>query len=480
MPPTWGVASRTRLRAFCRLNSRSSTGLPCIANRGLRLPGRGSSGPNLITNGTFTAEDVVSVLPLVVNIYRQISGWTANFMIIPREQSLSQFLVIDGLFWVARVYPTAFNLGVTINGVLVDPSAVFSVNSGAWTQHSITWTNASLNGTFTLAIRQMTGGGERDFGLDDICLREVCEADFTFQNLDNCGKVQFTSTSTGPAPLQYCWDFDGDPTTCESTLPNPMWQFPTCGNYNVCLTISGNGCVTTICQTVVIVDNTPPIANCVGGLSIIMNSNCTASLSANDVNLGSSDECPFQLSISQSSFTQCGVYPVVLTVTDWCGNASTCTAPINVVELVAPVIGYCPNNVAVVGTIGPNGLCTGYVVPLPTPFASDNCDPLVALTNNAPPSGFFPAGTTAVLWTATDDCGNNATCSYTVHVGCDSWGAASQYLVANGNFALGSMWDSIWFGLGQWCGLRRWSLWNLQQFQRFLWQLGAVGCVFGT
>jgi hypothetical protein len=70
---------------------------------------------------------------------------------------LSQFLVIDGhptaaadvwtqpinvsagktycfSFWVARVYPTAFNLGVTINGVLVDPSAVFSVNSGAWTQ----------------------------------------------------------------------------------------------------------------------------------------------------------------------------------------------------------------------------------------------------------------------------------------------------------------------------------------------------------
>lgn len=441
-------------------------------------PAGGSSGPNLITNGSFTLGDVgFGSLPLgcacganthcvLPKFTDKCPGWTANFYDHTYGNNpLSQFLVIDGnpnaaadvwtnqvnvspgktycfSFWVASVYTQQFDLGVTLGGVLVTPTATYTVNSTGWTQYSITWVNASLSGLQQIAIRQMTGGAQRDFGLDDICMREVCEADFTFQNLDNCGKVQFTSTSTGPAPLQYCWDFDGDPTTCESTLPNPMWQFSTCESYNVCLTISGNGCVATICQTVVIVDNTPPIASCVGGLSIIMNANCTASLSPNDVNLGSSDECPFQLSISQSTFTQCGVYPVVLTVTDWCGNTSTCSAPINVVEMVPPVIDYCPNNVAVVGTIGPNGLCTAYVVPFPTPFASDNCDPFVVLTNNAPPSGFFPAGATAVTWTATDDCGNTATCSYNIYVGCDSCacdGPPSQNLVANGNFTLGNV-----------------------------------------
>jgi hypothetical protein len=197
-------------------------------------PAGGSAGQNLISNGTFTAGDVgFGSLPLncgcadnshcvLPKFTDKCGGWTANFYdhtYGPTAHPLSQFLVIDGhpttaadvwtqpvnvtsgktycfSFWVASVYPTAFNLGVTINGVLVDPSAIFSVNSGAWTQHSITWLNVSLNGTFPLTIQQMTGGAERDFGIDDICLREMTPGCV-------CGSFTDMYIRTGPgAPSQ--------------------------------------------------------------------------------------------------------------------------------------------------------------------------------------------------------------------------------------------------------------------------------------
>src|SRR5439155_1452873 len=52
-------------------------------------------------------------------------------------------------------------------------------------------------------------------------------------------------------------------------------------------------------------------------------------------------------------------------------------------------------------------------VSLGTPTVSDNCS-AVGFTNNAPAT--YPAGTTTVIWTATDACGNSAICTQTVTV----------------------------------------------------------------
>jgi hypothetical protein len=68
---------------------------------------------------------------------------------------------------------------------------------------------------------------------------------------------------------------------------------------------------------------------------------------------------------------------------------------------------------------GPAILCpadihntVGQTVTLGTPRVTDSVDPNPVVSNNAPAS--FPAGTTTVMWTATDDTGNSASCQQQV------------------------------------------------------------------
>lgn len=82
-------------------------------------------------------------------------------------------------FWSKNVYGTmpsaAVEVGVYINGTLQVPLAI--VNTVIWKQYTITWT-AGTTGLVPLKLRQMTGGGYRDFGIDDIffgfCKKDHC------------------------------------------------------------------------------------------------------------------------------------------------------------------------------------------------------------------------------------------------------------------------------------------------------------------
>src|ERR1035441_1998307 len=69
----------------------------------------------------------------------------------------------------------------------------------------------------------------------------------------------------------------------------------------------------------------------------------------------------------------------------------------------------CPSNISVMAT-GPAGATLFYTV-----TASGGCTTPTVVAN--PPSGStFPIGTTTVTATASDTCGNSATCSFTVTV----------------------------------------------------------------
>jgi hypothetical protein len=75
-----------------------------------------------------------------------------------------------------------------------------------------------------------------------------------------------------------------------------------------------------------------------------------------------------------------------------------------------PVI-VCLND-TIVGCEGPDGTQVDY----PMPTASDNCPGPVQVTCAPPPGSRFTMGTTAVLCTAIDSCGNAAQCSFSVTV----------------------------------------------------------------
>lgn len=162
-----------------------------------------------------------------------------------------------------------------------------------------------------------------------------------------------------------------------------------------------NPCSTVVNEFDVIVsDITPPIA-IAQNLTVSLNANGTAAITAAQINNGSSDNCGVaSISLSKTGFdcSNVGTNNVTLTVTDVNGNVSTATAVVTVIDDIKPSI-TAPAMVSVVNT---PGACMA-AVNLGTPETSDNCG-VASVTNNAP--ALFPVGTTIVKWTVTDIHGN--------------------------------------------------------------------------
>ncbi|MBK6281837.1 MAG: HYR domain-containing protein [Draconibacterium sp.] len=110
----------------------------------------------------------------------------------------------------------------------------------------------------------------------------------------------------------------------------------------------------------------------------------------------------------------CGGSVVVnYTFYDGCGQTATGSAVFTVEpDEEEPVI-TCPADFT--GVLIDNGSCQATLELIP-PTATDNCSAFGAITftNNAPAQ--FPVGTTIVIWTATDICGNSSTCSQSITV----------------------------------------------------------------
>lgn len=104
-------------------------------------------------------------------------------------------------------------------------------------------------------------------------------------------------------------------------------------------------------------------------------------------------------------------YCVSVTCSD--GTVATATATYTFVDQAPPQLN-CPPFVSILGATGATGVCSATYQG--TILATDNCDPTVTLSNNAP--AVLGAGPTTIVWTGTDDCGNIATCSQQVVVDC--------------------------------------------------------------
>ena len=105
---------------------------------------------------------------------------------------------------------------------------------------------------------------------------------------------------------------------------------------------------------------------------------------------------------------------ITFTATDACDNSATCTSVITMSDATAPVFSNCPLDLTVNVDVD---LCETNVV-YSQPIALDDCDDNVdvVLTSGIASGIAFPIGTTAILFTATDNCGNETTCQFDITV----------------------------------------------------------------
>ncbi|HRI26987.1 MAG TPA: HYR domain-containing protein [Chitinophagales bacterium] len=169
-----------------------------------------------------------------------------------------------------------------------------------------------------------------------------------------------------------------------------------------------NGNTATCSFTVTITDSTPPSITCPANITQPATAGqCSAAVTW--ANPTATDNCgtpTLSSSLASGSTFGVGTTTVVYTATDGGGNTTTCSFTVSVADTQAPIIANCPANIVT---------CQGSASWTP-PTATDNCG-TVFLTSNFAPGAVFGAGTTTVVYTATDGAGNTANCSFTVSAG---------------------------------------------------------------
>ncbi len=114
------------------------------------------------------------------------------------------------------------------------------------------------------------------------------------------------------------------------------------GENTVTLTITDvNGNSASATAIVTVEELVAPLANCAAPFTIQLDETGNASITVEDINNGSSDNCGIEsMSIDVTSFdcNSIGDNTVTLTVTDISGNTSMCTTIVTVKDMVAPIV----------------------------------------------------------------------------------------------------------------------------------------------
>lgn len=126
---------------------------------------------------------------------------------------------------------------------------------------------------------------------------------------------------------------------------------------------------------------------------------------------------PYQIQYSPPAGTPApvGFNCVTVTVTDLKGNQDTCIFSVTVTDCEPPKVTCPPDQII----SNDPGECFSTTVAT-QPLVTDNCPRPVALSgvrsDGKPLNEPWPIGDTTVIWTATDEAGNQSTCSYKVTV----------------------------------------------------------------
>ena len=213
----------------------------------------------------------------------------------------------------------------------------------------------------------------------------------------NLGTPSVFSSCSGPVSLS-----DNAPSIFQKGTTHVIWT-----------AIDPCGMMATCTQTVTVVDNQLPTINCPSPLAV----SCASAVPLpNPESITASDNCgSVNVTFVSDAITNQSCpdrYTVLRTyrATDAANNSVTCTQTITVNSITAPGI-TAPGDVA---TSTDLGQCYASGVALGSPVTSSPCGGALTVTNNAP--AVLPKGSTQVIWSATDSCGNSASATQNVLV----------------------------------------------------------------
>ncbi|HHM21476.1 MAG TPA: T9SS type A sorting domain-containing protein, partial [Bacteroidetes bacterium] len=192
----------------------------------------------------------------------------------------------------------------------------------------------------------------------------------------------------------------------------PVLDSVASGTYSVTITDS-NDCTHTMEYEVGLDPDTLPPVVVLQNITIELDANGMAAITANMLDNGSTDNCGIDTLIADITSFSCdhlGENKVVVAVADLSNNCAFDSATVTVVDNIDPTI-TCPDNI----TVQSNN-CEE-IINYDPPSGDDNCaPPMVQLVSGQPSGGIFPSGTTVVVWQATDAANNADTCSFTVTI----------------------------------------------------------------
>ncbi len=185
-------------------------------------------------------------------------------------------------------------------------------------------------------------------------------------------------------------------------------------NYTLRDTLSG--LEYTCSFTVTVADTTRPVVLCPENVLVEMDSVANCQAIVNFTAATASDNCDQTLDVSAdynsgNSFGT-GTTTVTYLAVDDFNNTATCTFDITVPDVEPPTL-TCPANITV--SVTPDS-CTA-IVTWTSPQPTDNCDPgQINPVSDYLSGQTFPADTTIVTYMASDNSGNEATCSFSIVV----------------------------------------------------------------
>jgi hypothetical protein len=232
----------------------------------------------------------------------------------------------------------------------------------------------------------------------------------------NCLQVQCPTNKTVPCGSTWTFDLPTVSTCCTSNVPGTLTNvlitptgLVTNGACPKVITqtwqiIDGCGDSNTCSQIVTVVDTTAPVIHCPTNTVVVaLNANCQ--LVIPPISVTATDNCTPLCSLVYSQSPPAGtIVPgtfacVTVTVTDLCGNSSSCVVCVQGLPRTGPVV-TCPASMTVTN-------CTVPCVPV---TATDNCCPQSSLIISQSPPCSTPIGPGITSVTVTvRDCHGNVT-----------------------------------------------------------------------